>query len=149
VLAIVQPDARNLYVDDLERIVAKAVQRQLERWDGEGPAWMAAEEIRLGARIIGVADSVDIWMRPAPDDEPLSGSAVVEQLAAESGAHFDPVVAKLAAELIQGLEEAGEQMACGLGRLRQTHSHRRSREAKLTFVRQVPSPPSQSGPQLP
>lgn len=82
--------------------VAKAVQHQLERWDGEGPDGISADDIPLGARIIAVADAVDIWMRPAPGGEPLSAGAVVEQLEAESETRFDPYVAKTAAELIQG-----------------------------------------------
>lgn len=83
-------------------VVAKAVQHQLERWDGEGPDGIAGEQIPLGSRIIAVADAVDIWMRPGPDDEALSAGAVVEQLEAESGARFDPAVAKIAAELLAG-----------------------------------------------
>lgn len=82
--------------------VASAVQHQLERWDGEGPDGIAANDIPLGARIIAVADAIDIWMRPSPDKEALSAAAVVEQLQAESGSRFDPVVAKLAAGLLQG-----------------------------------------------
>ena len=83
-------------------VVAKAVQHQLERWDGEGPDGIAGEQIPLGSRVIAVADAVDIWMRPGPDDEALSAGAVVEQLEAESGARFDPAVAKIAAELLAG-----------------------------------------------
>lgn len=82
--------------------IAKAVQHQLERWDGEGPDGIAAEEIPLGARIIAVADAVDIWMKPGPDEPALSAAAVVERLEQESGKRFDPVVAKLAASLLQG-----------------------------------------------
>jgi HD-GYP domain-containing protein (c-di-GMP phosphodiesterase class II) len=82
--------------------VAQAVQHQLERWDGDGPDGIAAEEIPLGARIIAVADAIDIWMRPAPGDAALSAAAVVEQLEAESGTRFDPVIVKIASGLLQG-----------------------------------------------
>ncbi len=82
--------------------VAKAIQHQLERWDGEGPDGIGAEEIPLGARIIAVADAIDIWMRPAPDDGALSAAAAVEQLEAESGTRFDPVIVKIASGLLQG-----------------------------------------------
>lgn len=83
-------------------VVAKAVQHQLERWDGEGPDGIAGEEIPLGSRIIAVADAVDIWMRPGPEDEALSASAVVDRLEAESGTRFDRDVAKMAAGLLAG-----------------------------------------------
>jgi GGDEF domain-containing protein len=83
-------------------VVAKAVQHQLERWDGEGPDGIDGEKIPLGSRIIAVADAIDIWMRPGSDDEALSAGAVVEQLEAESGTRFDPAVAKIAAELLAG-----------------------------------------------
>jgi HD-GYP domain-containing protein (c-di-GMP phosphodiesterase class II) len=82
--------------------VARAVKHQLERWDGAGPDGITAGEIPLGARIIAVADAVDIWMRPAPGESPLSATSVVEQLDAEAGARFDPAVAKIAAGLLQG-----------------------------------------------
>jgi HD-GYP domain-containing protein (c-di-GMP phosphodiesterase class II) len=82
--------------------VAEAVQHQYERWDGEGPDGIAADAIPLGARIIAVADAIDIWMRPDPEETPLSGAAVVERLESESGTRFDPVVTKLATELLQG-----------------------------------------------
>ena len=40
--------------------VAKAVQHQRERWDGEGPDGLAGEDIPLGARIIAAADAIDL-----------------------------------------------------------------------------------------
>ncbi|MDJ0499119.1 MAG: HD domain-containing protein [Acidimicrobiia bacterium] len=80
--------------------VAKAVQHQRERWDGEGPEGIAAEEIPLFARIIAIADAIDIWMRPAPDESALGSVAVVEKLEEESGSRFDPTIAKLAAGLL-------------------------------------------------
>ena len=80
--------------------VAKAVQHQRERWDGEGPEGIAAEEIPLFARVIAIADAIDIWMRPATDDSPLGSAAAVERLEEEAGTHFDPTIAKLAAGLL-------------------------------------------------
>lgn len=81
-------------------IVAKAVQRQRERWDGEGPDGIAADEIPLFARIIAVADAIDIWMRPAPGEASLGTAAVVEKLDEEAGTRFDPAIAKVAAGLL-------------------------------------------------
>lgn len=82
--------------------VAEAVSHQLERWDGEGPEGISADDIPLGARIIAVADSVDAWMRPASEEGPMSATAVVDKLGEESGSRFDPAVAKAAASLLQG-----------------------------------------------
>ena len=63
---------------------------------------MSTDAIPLGARIIAVADAVDIWMRPAPDEGPLSATAVVDRLGEASGIRFDPAVARVAADLLQG-----------------------------------------------
>ena len=81
-------------------LVASAVQHQRERWDGEGPGEMAGDAIPLGARVIAIADAVDTWMRPAPDDAALSTASVVEKLDEEAGVQFDPAIAKLAAGLL-------------------------------------------------
>ena len=80
--------------------VAKALQHQRERWDGEGPDGISGDEIPLFARVISVADAIDIWMRPAPDDSQLGSAAVVEKLDEEAGSRFDPSVAKVAAGLL-------------------------------------------------
>lgn len=81
-------------------VVAKAVSHQLERWDGEGPGGMKADDIPLGSRIIAAADAVDIWMRPASDGPALGTAAVIEKLESEAGSKFDPAVAKAAAGLL-------------------------------------------------
>ena len=80
--------------------VAKAVQHQRERWDGEGPDGIAAEEIPLFARVVAVADAIDIWMRPAPDEAALGSAAVIEKLEEEAGTRFDPAIATVAAGLL-------------------------------------------------
>jgi HD-GYP domain-containing protein (c-di-GMP phosphodiesterase class II) len=80
--------------------VAKALQHQRERWDGEGPDGIAGEEIPLFARIVAVADAIEIWMRPGPAAVALGSAAVVEKLESEAGVSFDPAIARLAAGLL-------------------------------------------------
>ena len=80
--------------------VSKAVQHQRERWDGEGPDGISAEDIPLFARVIAVADAIDIWMRPAAGETALGSAAVVEELEKEAGGQFDPAIARVAVGLL-------------------------------------------------
>jgi HD-GYP domain-containing protein (c-di-GMP phosphodiesterase class II) len=80
--------------------LAKAVRHQRERWDGEGPDGIAADEIPLSARIIAIADAIDIWMRPAPGEAAHGSAGVLEKLEEQAGARFDPAIAKVAAGLL-------------------------------------------------
>jgi response regulator RpfG family c-di-GMP phosphodiesterase len=66
-----------------------------ERWDGAGyPDALAGEQIPPGARIFAVADALDAMTSDRPYRQALSWSAAAEEIAAQSGRHFDPDVAE-------------------------------------------------------
>jgi HD-GYP domain-containing protein (c-di-GMP phosphodiesterase class II) len=65
--------------------------RHHERWDGTGyPHGWAQDLIPLSARIVAVADVYDALRMRRNYKEPYSHEQAVENMAAESGTHFDP-----------------------------------------------------------
>jgi putative two-component system response regulator len=65
-----------------------------ERWDGAGyPAQLAGLQIPLAARIVAVVDAYDAMRSYRPYKETLSHEEAIAIIRAESGSHFDPVVA--------------------------------------------------------
>jgi hypothetical protein len=77
--------------------VAAAVRGHHERWDGTGfPDGLAGEEIPLGARILAVADTYDIWSHePGGSDM----ATVLGRLEENSGTQFDGAVVAAARAL--------------------------------------------------
>jgi HD-GYP domain-containing protein (c-di-GMP phosphodiesterase class II) len=77
--------------------VAAAVRGHHERWDGGGfPDGLAGEEIPLGARILAVADTYDIWSHePGGSDM----AAVLARLEENAGTLFDAAVVAAARAL--------------------------------------------------
>lgn len=66
-----------------------------ERWDGAGyPDGAAGTGIPLAARIVAVADCYDAMTRDRPWRPALPHHTAVAEIAAGSGAQFDPVAAK-------------------------------------------------------
>jgi cyclic di-GMP phosphodiesterase len=64
-----------------------------ERWDGGGyPDGLRADETALGARVFAVADALDAMTSDRPYRRALSWDAAREEIVAESGRQFDPVV---------------------------------------------------------
>ncbi|MFO7956869.1 MAG: response regulator [Candidatus Brocadiia bacterium] len=65
-----------------------------ERWDGDGyPDGLAATDIPLSARIVGLADYYDIWRTPmAYRPEVLSRAEIRERIVERSATKFDPIV---------------------------------------------------------
>jgi response regulator RpfG family c-di-GMP phosphodiesterase len=69
------------------------VRHHHERWDGAGyPDRLAGEQIPLGARIFAVADTLDAMTSSRPYRAALDWSVAVEEIQAQSGRQFDPVV---------------------------------------------------------
>jgi cyclic di-GMP phosphodiesterase len=67
-----------------------------ERWDGGGyPDRLRADETPLGARVFAVADALDAMTSDRPYRRALSWSAAREEIVAESGRQFDPVVVEV------------------------------------------------------
>jgi putative two-component system response regulator len=76
-----------------------------ERWDGHGyPDRLAAEAIPLAARIVAVADSVEVMSSRQLYRKPLTPEGIVEELARQRGKQWDPAVVDVAL----GLIESGE-----------------------------------------
>jgi response regulator RpfG family c-di-GMP phosphodiesterase len=70
--------------------VRAIVRHHHERWDGTGyPDGLAGERIPLGARIVGVADSVEAMSAPRPYRAPLGGPAIMAELRRGRGAQWD------------------------------------------------------------
>jgi putative two-component system response regulator len=64
-----------------------------ERWDGKGyPDKLRADETPLGARVFAVADSLDAMTSDRTYRRALAWTTAREEIVAESGRQFDPVV---------------------------------------------------------
>ena len=64
-----------------------------ERWDGAGyPDGLAGEETPAGARIFAVADALDAMTSDRPYRRALPWEVAAQELAEQSGRHFDPAV---------------------------------------------------------
>jgi HD-GYP domain-containing protein (c-di-GMP phosphodiesterase class II) len=73
------------------RFARPMVRHHHERYDGLGyPDGLKADEIPLGARIIGVADAFDAMTTQRPYNEPLSFEEALKELQTLRGKQFDP-----------------------------------------------------------
>ena len=92
---------------DWLRPVLPLVRHHHERYDGTGyPDGLSGEDIPLGARIIGVAETFDVLTSATPWRQPLSREEAVAEVRRCSGAQFDPEVVEafcLVEPLIQPL----------------------------------------------
>ncbi len=80
---------------DLPPAVEAGVRHHHEWWDGTGyPDGLAAEEIPLTARIIGVADAFDAMSCDRPYRRALRRVVVIEELRRFSATQFDPALVK-------------------------------------------------------
>jgi putative two-component system response regulator len=81
------------------------VRHHHERWDGLGyPDGLAGEQIPLGARIVSVADSVEVMSSRALYRNPLDAQGIKAELSACSGVQWDPEVCRVVLELIDSGE---------------------------------------------
>lgn len=75
------------------RFAGPMIRHHHERYDGLGyPDGFKAEQIPLGARIIGVADAFDAMTTQRPYNEPLSFEEALEEFETQKGKQFDPDV---------------------------------------------------------
>jgi diguanylate cyclase (GGDEF)-like protein/putative nucleotidyltransferase with HDIG domain len=85
----------------LERVdfpysVAPIVRAHHEKWDGSGyPDGLKAEQIPVGARILSAVDCLDALSSDRQYRRGMSLEASMEQIASESGTHFDPQVVEI------------------------------------------------------
>ena len=90
---------------DLLAEARPVVRHHHERWDGSGyPDGLAGEAIPLGARIVSVADAVEVMSSRQLYRTPRSPGQVVDELRAGTGRQWDPAVV----EVVLGLIERGE-----------------------------------------
>jgi two-component system cell cycle response regulator len=75
-----------------------------ERWDGTGyPDGLAGERIPLLARIVAPCDAYDAMTSHRPYRAPLPPADALAALRHGAGSQFDPLVAHLAANVIEAL----------------------------------------------
>ena len=75
------------------RFAGPMIRHHHERYDGGGyPDGLKADEIPLGARIIGVIDAFDAMTTKRPYNEPLSFEEALEEFETLKGKQFDPEV---------------------------------------------------------
>jgi putative two-component system response regulator len=81
------------------------VRHHHERWDGSGyPDRLSGDGIPLGARIVAVADSVEVMSSRQLYRTPRTAEQIVDELRSHSGTQWDPAVVELALELIDSGE---------------------------------------------
>jgi putative two-component system response regulator len=90
---------------DLLSLARPIVRHHHERWDGDGyPDRLAGTEIPLGARIVAVADAVEVMSARQLYRQPRTPAQVVEELTALRGAQWDPDVVDIVLSLIHSGE---------------------------------------------
>jgi putative two-component system response regulator len=90
---------------DLLAAARPIVRHHHERWDGAGyPDGLAATEIPFGARIVAVADSVEVMTSRQLYRRPRTRDEVIAELRAHSGTQWDPEIVELALGLISSGE---------------------------------------------
>lgn len=73
--------------------VAGMVLHHHERWDGKGyPDRLSGESIPMAARVLAVADTFDAMTSLRPYRRPLTPAEAFTEIAAQTGAQFDPAV---------------------------------------------------------
>jgi putative two-component system response regulator len=90
---------------DLLASARPVVRHHHERWDGDGyPDRLAGPQIPLGARIVAVADSVEVMTSRQLYKQPKAPDEVVAELRACRSSQWDPQVV----DLVLALVDAGE-----------------------------------------
>jgi putative two-component system response regulator len=90
---------------DLLAAARPIVRHHHERWDGAGyPDGLAGENIPLGARIVAVADSIEVMTSRQLYRSPRTPEEVVAELQACRGAQWDAQIVDLALALIDSGE---------------------------------------------
>jgi putative two-component system response regulator len=90
---------------DLLAAARPVVRHHHERWDGNGyPDRLAGEDIPLGARIVAVADSVEVMSARQLYRTPLGPEGVLAELRACAGVQWDPRIVDIVLHLIESGE---------------------------------------------
>lgn len=90
------------------RDVIELVREHHERYNGKGyPDGVKGRKIKLGARIMAVADAFDAMTSERPYRRALSRRKAVEELKKESGKQFDPNMVKLFLKVLRHYPQWG------------------------------------------
>ena len=82
--------------------VIELIEQHHERYDGKGyPYRLKAEEIKLGARIIAVADAFDAMTTERPYRKALSKEEAIAELKKNKGNQFDPEVVEVLLRILE------------------------------------------------
>ncbi len=101
------PRAGYILVEQIPQMkaVSHAVLYHHERYDGTGyPVGLSGEDIPLLARILRIADSFSNMITERPDEMSPPFAAVLDELTAEAGTHFDPDLALTFIDLLRNGE---------------------------------------------
>jgi putative two-component system response regulator len=92
-------------------VVADAVRRSHERWDGGGyPAGMQGEAIPIAARIVAICDSFDAMTHWRPFRSPRSFASAISEIEAGSGSRYDPRLSRLFVTLLRRLQRETDDL---------------------------------------
>ena len=92
-------------------VVADAVRRSHERWDGGGyPAGMHGETIPIAARIVAICDSFDAMTHWRPFRSPRSFASALSEIEAGSGSRYDPRLSRLFVTLLRRLQRETDDL---------------------------------------
>ena len=101
------PEIGDKLLEPLNRLAGARpiVRHHHERWDGNGyPDRLAAEAIPLAARVVAVADSIEVMSSRQLYRKPLTPEGIVDELRAQRARQWDPEVVDVALALIESGE---------------------------------------------
>src|SRR3954452_1331516 len=110
------------------RDVARLVRHSHERWDGGGyPDGLTSEEIPLASRVVFCADAFHAIRSKRPYRDGRSARAALEEVKANAGAQFDPIV-------VEALVKSAGQIRTGARRARAKKTLRSRRLLSLLLT---------------
>jgi len=93
--------------------VAKCVLTHHEKWDGSGyPYGKAGEDIPLSARIVALADVLDVLTSKRPYKKPFTFEESVSIITESSGKHFDPYIIEVFSKNLSKIEDIYLKFKC-------------------------------------
>ncbi len=101
------PRAGYILVEQIPQMkaVSQAVLYHHERYDGTGyPVGLSGEDIPLLARILRIVDAFSNMLADHPNNDSMSLEAVLEEIGAKAGTHFDPELAERFIDLVRNGE---------------------------------------------
>ncbi len=92
--------------------IAEGILNHHERWDGSGyPEGLGGHDIPLQARILAVADALEVMLSGRPYKEAMTLEAIASELKECAGRQFDPSLVDIAIDLLED-EKFKDIMTC-------------------------------------